>query len=492
MIFTSEIFLFWFLPAVLLLYYLLPFRFRSGLLVLVSYLFYGWWRPDFVLLMLVSTLIDYWCGRGIGKMHAAIDELGDAAPDDAAAMALATKRKRFLIISMCANLGLLGYFKYWNFGVDSLNVLLETWDVAPIAWAQIVLPVGISFYTFQSMSYSIDVYRKDAPPVDRFIDFACYISLFPQLVAGPIVRYRTLADQLSQRTHTVDKFARGAFLFQLGFIKKLLIADTMAVVAGQAFDLADPTATEAWLGAVAYTFQIYFDFSGYSDMAIGLGYLFGFTLPINFDSPYKSKSITEFWRRWHVSLSTWLRDYLYIPLGGNKKGPRRTYINLGLTMLLGGLWHGAAWTFIVWGAYQGAWLSLERWLGKRSLYSFLPSALQVGCTFVIAIVGWVFFRAETMPQAWDFLGAMFGLSDGGGASLAVAGAGGAVSRIQVDSLQMLMLWLAPAICWFLPNSQELAESKGIGLPRLATAVLFPVAVCHLFFVSYSPFLYFQF
>ena len=488
MIFTSQIFLFWFLPAVLLLYYLLPFRFRSGLLVLVSYLFYGWWRPDFVLLMLVSTLIDFWCGRGIGRMHAAID----AAPDEAATRPLAAKRKRFLIVSMCANLGLLGYFKYWNFGIDSLNVLLETWEVAPIEWAAIVLPVGISFYTFQSMSYSIDVYRKDAPPVGRFIDFACYISLFPQLVAGPIVRYQTLADQLTRRSHTVDKFARGAFLFQIGFIKKLLVADTLAVLAAQAFELTDPTAGEAWLGAVAYTFQIYFDFSGYSDMAIGLGYLFGFTFPINFDSPYKSKSITEFWRRWHVSLSTWLRDYLYIPLGGNKKGPRRTYINLALTMLLGGLWHGAAWTFIAWGAYQGAFLAFERWLGKRPLFSMLPSLGQVACTFVIAIVGWVFFRAETMPQAWEFLGAMFGVS--GGAAVSADGAAVVVgSRIQVDALQMLMLWLAPAICWMLPNSQELAEKQGMGaVPRVATAVLFPVAVCHLFFVSYSPFLYFHF
>ncbi len=487
MIFTSQIFLFWFLPSILLLYYLLPFKFRSGLLVLVSYLFYGWWRPDFVLLMLVSTLIDFWCGRGIGRMHAAVD----SAPNDAAAAGLVKKRKRFLLLSMCANLGLLGYFKYWNFGIDSLNVLLEAWEVAPIQWAAIVLPVGISFYTFQSMSYSIDVYRKDAPPVSRFIDFACYISLFPQLVAGPIVRYQTLAHQLTQRDHTLDKFARGAFLFQVGFIKKLLIADTVAVVAAQAFDLSDPTATEAWLGAVAYTFQIYFDFSGYSDMAIGLGYLFGFTFPINFDSPYKSKSITEFWRRWHVSLSTWLRDYLYIPLGGNQRGPRRTYLNLSLTMLLGGLWHGAAWTYIVWGAYQGAWLAFERWLGKRSLYSMLPSAGQVLCTFLIAIVGWVFFRAESMSQAGQFLGAMFGLGgviEGG----VTEGAAATGSRIQIDALQMLMLWLAPAICWFLPNSQQLANREGFGWPRVAAAMLFPLAVCHLFFVSYSPFLYFQF
>ena len=478
MVFSSYFFLFWFLPAVLLVYYALPFRMRSGFLVLASYLFYGWWRPDFVLLMMVSTLIDYWCGRGIGRMHEHVD--ASSGPKEAEPWV--RRRKRYLLVSMCANLGLLGYFKYWNFGVDSLNVLLEASGNAPIEWAQIILPVGISFYTFQSMSYSIDVYRKDAPPVSRFIDFACYISLFPQLVAGPIVRYQTLADQLGQRDHTLDKFARGAFLFQLGFIKKLLVADTVAGVATTAFELGSPSVLEAWLGALAYTFQIYFDFSGYSDMAIGLGAMFGFTFPINFDSPYKSKSITEFWRRWHVSLSSWLRDYLYIPLGGNKKGPRRTYINLALTMLLGGLWHGAAWTFIVWGAYQGAWLAFERWLGKRSLYASAPIFLQVGATFVIAVIGWVFFRAGSMTQAGDMLAAMFGAGNGEGLA----------SRIALDPLQRVMLIAAPLICWALPSSQDFAARRELGLPRIAVAFVFPLAVCHLFFVSYSPFLYFQF
>ncbi len=477
MIFTSQIFLFWFLPGILLLYYLLPFRFRSGLLVLASYLFYGWWRPDFVLLMLVSTLIDFWCGRGIGRMHALVD----AAPDAAAAAPFAKRRKRFLILSMCANLGLLGYFKYWNFGIDSLNVLLEAWEVAPVEWSAIVLPVGISFYTFQSMSYSIDVFRKDAPPVARFIDFACYISLFPQLVAGPIVRYRTLADQLRNRDHTLDKFARGAFLFQVGFIKKLLIADTVAVVAAKAFEIGDPTATEAWLGAVAYTIQIYFDFSGYSDMAIGLGLMIGFRLPINFARPYTAVSITDFWRRWHISLSAFLRDYLYIPLGGNRKGPRRTYLNLLATMLLGGLWHGAQWTFVIWGAYHGAWLALERWRGRGSDEpQGVRRTFHIACTFVVVLIGWVFFRAPDISYAGRYLWALAG-------GEAFVGA----PWLAVLRFNGLGLLVAALVVWCMPTTQErLRRFQPAFIVFLQLA--FVIALLHLHYQGHVPFLYYQF
>ncbi len=478
MIFTSQIFLFWFLPLVLGLYYLTPRNWRSLCLTLASYVFYGWWRVDFVLLMLFSTLLDFFAGMRIGRLG---DELATAAGDAARSARLAQQRKRWLVVSIVANLGLLGYFKYFNFGVDSLNAIVANFGVAPLAWPKIVLPVGISFYTFQTMSYSIDVYRGHARPLERIVDFACYVALFPQLVAGPIVRYQTLASQLVERSHTFDKFARGAFLFQLGFLKKLLVADSVASVADQAFGLTAPTLAEAWLGSVAYTLQIYFDFSGYSDMAIGLGLLFGFEFPINFDSPYKSTSITEFWRRWHISLSSWLRDYLYIPLGGNKRGPARTYFNLAATMLLGGLWHGAAWTFLAWGAYQGAWLAFERWMGKRSLYGFLPRFGQVLVTLVIVVVGWVFFRATSFDQAFTVLGAMAG--------------GGAESpgylRVDIAPLSRVMLIAAPLIALFLPNSQQLADA-GSALARIAAAAGFPVAVCHLFFVSYSPFLYFQF
>lgn len=473
MIFTSPIFLFWFLPAVLLGYYLLPFKARSLFLTLVSYVFYGWWRLDFVLLMMVSTLIDFTCGWGIGSAN---DKL-DLMPEGPDAAATQKKRKRFLIASLAANLGLLAYFKYFNFGVDSFNALFGTeWT-----WPKIVLPVGISFYTFQSMSYSIDVYRREAPAVRRFVDFACYISLFPQLVAGPIVRYQTLAAELVKRTHTFEKFSRGVFLFQVGFAKKILIADTLAGIADRGYAEAFPTTVGAWVATLAYTFQIYFDFSGYSDMAIGLGAMFGFSFPINFDSPYKSKSITEFWRRWHISLSSWLRDYLYIPLGGNRFGPWRTYFNLMLTMLLGGLWHGAALTFVLWGAYQGAFLAFERMMGKRSVYAFLPSRLQVAVTFVIAMGGWVLFRANGVRQAGRMVFAMFGMGNGIGD----------IGMLHLRGDERLVLLVAPLIVWLLPNSQQLAESR-LGIPRLIAAVIFPAAVAHMFFVSYSPFLYFQF
>lgn len=425
--------------------------------------------------MLVSTLLDFYCGGQISKGHEALD----AGVQGTVADRVLRRQKRFLWISLVANLGLLAYFKYFNFGLDSFNVLLGLAGAEPVQWPKIVLPVGISFYTFQSMSYSIDVYRRDAPAVRSFTDFACYIALFPQLVAGPIVRYQTLAQQLVQRNHTVEKLARGAFLFQLGFAKKILLADPMGRIADAAYGLANPTLVESWLGTIAYAFQIYFDFSGYSDMAIGLGALFGFVFPINFDSPYKSASITEFWRRWHISLSTWLRDYLYIPLGGNRKGSGRTYVNLMLTMLLGGLWHGAAWTFLLWGAWQGTWLALERRSGKSSAFRHLPHFIQVLCTFVIVLGGWVLFRATSIAQVGDFYGGMIGLAGWNGL------------RFPMDQMSWVQLGLAAIVVWGLPNSQKLSTSPS-GWPRLVIPALFVVAIARMFQSEYSPFLYFQF
>ena len=478
MIFASQIFLFWFLPLVLGIYYAVPTRARSLVLVLASYLFYGWWRLDFTLLMVISTVIDYFCGRGISRANAALPGL---ETDEVATARLNRRRKRLLLCSIIANLGLLAYFKYMNFGVDSLNAILASAGMEGVTWPSVVLPVGISFYTFQTMSYSIDVFRGEAPPVRRFIDFACYVALFPQLVAGPIVRYRSLADQLFKRSHTLEKFSDGALLFQAGFIKKILLADIAARVADAAFSLSAPSCLEAWLGTTAYAFQIYFDFSGYSDMAIGLGLMFGFRFPINFDSPYKSQSITEFWRRWHISLSSWLRDYLYIPLGGNRYGPSRTYANLMITMLLGGLWHGAAWTFIAWGAYQGFWLALERMLGKKPFYAATPKAMRMAVTFVIVLGGWVLFRAETFAQAQGFFAGMFGFGE---ASLGTL-------RFDVGRLDVVVLSVCALLVWLSRNSQEMID-RGSWLAKIMIAMLFPLAICQLFFSSYSPFLYFRF
>ena len=286
--------------------------------------------------MMTSTLVDHLSGR---KIHAARVAGG--------------RGRNWLLLSLVTNLGLLGYFKYANFGFDTLNEILAIAGSGGFNVAEIILPVGISFYTFQTLSYTIDIYRGKVEPVKRFGDFACYVAMFPQLVAGPIVRYSTVARQLFERTHTVDKFAAGVLAFESGLIKKVLLADLLAPTADLVFNGGAVTTFDAWLGSLAFSLQLYFDFSGYSDMAIGLGLMLGFRLPINFDRPYISQSITEFWRRWHISLSAWLRDYLYLPLGGNRKGSMRTYVNLALVMLIGGLWHGAAWTFLVWGAWHG-------------------------------------------------------------------------------------------------------------------------------------------
>ncbi len=478
MIFTSQIFLFWFLPTVLALYYLAPRKTKSLMLVLASYVFYGWWRMDFVLLMVFSTIVDFICGGQIFKLG---EQLDADLPSDKA-QRLRRKRKLFLLASVSINLGLLGYFKYMNFGVDSLNAILGSFGYEGVTWTEVILPVGISFYTFQTMSYSIDVYRKEAPPVRTLADFACYVALFPQLVAGPIVRYQTVADQLRNRTHTLAKFTNGALLFQMGFIKKMLLADSVAVIADGAFGLSAPTTLESWLGVYAYSMQIYFDFSGYSDMAIGLGLMFGFQFPINFDSPYKSRSITEFWRRWHISLSTWLRDYLYIPLGGNQKGPRRTYINLVLTMLLGGLWHGAAWTFIAWGAYQGAWLAFERLLGKTTLYARLPGFFQLLLTFIIVLGGWVFFRATNFEQALSILKTMACLGIGNSWTL---------ENMEVGRFEITGLIACAILVWTRKNSFQILQKPGAWV-WIFLPLIFLIAVTHLFFSNYSPFLYFQF
>ncbi|HYC77848.1 MAG TPA: MBOAT family O-acyltransferase, partial [Planctomycetota bacterium] len=340
MVFSSHIFVYYFLPAALLLYYAsLPvsryvWSGASALtLTFCSYVFYGWNRPDYCLLMLASSLLDFGCGRAIVRARAA-----------------GARGTLWLVVSLTGNLGLLAWFKYYNLMVDTWNDAVRTVgaeDAAIVDWARVALPVGISFYTFQTMSYTIDLWRGAVAPARSFWDFMAYVSMFPQLVAGPIVRYSHVAEELAERRHTLDKFYRGVLFFQFGLAKKVLIADNLSDLADQCFGggrFAAPEALgalDAWTGTLAYAFQIYFDFSGYSDMAIGLGLMLGFSFPINFDRPYLAVSVTDFWRRWHLSLSTWLRDYLYIPLGGNRRGPLRTHVNLALTMLLGGLWHGA-------------------------------------------------------------------------------------------------------------------------------------------------------
>jgi len=396
MVFSSYLFLFAFLPAALLAYYAAPRRARHLVLTVLSYIFYGWANPLFSLLLLLSTLIDYIAGLvmvlgGPRSWSRPIERLDPNRPR--------TRRQRTaLVVSICANIALLGFFKYFNFAVDSYSGLVDRLGLSGIGLdvsLRVTLPLGISFYTFQSMSYSIDVYRGHATGIKSFVDFACFETMFPQLVAGPIIRFQEVAGQLRERTHTLAKFARGIAFFSVGLAKKVLLANPCGKVADLAFEAGSRGPLEAWYGATAYAFQIYFDFSGYSDMAIGLGLMLGFVFPKNFDSPYRSQSITEFWRRWHISLSTWLRDYLYVPLGGNRKGEVRTYVNLFIVMLLGGLWHGAAWNFVIWGALHGALLGFERLRGKAAVYGSLPPPLRVGVTFILVLITWVFVFVAT-------------------------------------------------------------------------------------------------
>ena len=384
MVFSSNIFLFLFLPVFLSAYYATPNKHRSIPILIGSYVFYAWWRVDFLLLFAAVTLWNYVFGKWIFRNL----EQGRA--------------KMPLAIGVAGNLLTLATFKYYNFGVDTMHALLGRSGDNTIDALTFILPIGISFYIFQSISFLVDVYRKDAPQPKSFLDFAAFISLFPQLIAGPVLRYKDLAPQFANRAHSFDLFSAGAYRFMLGFIKKILIADTVAPLAESVFALENPTMGEAWLGAFAYAIQLYFDFSAYSDMAIGLGMMMGFKFMENFNAPYISRSITEFWRRWHISLSTWLKDYLYIPLGGNRKGTRRTYINIMITMVLGGLWHGANWTFVLWGLFHGVVLCAERYrnIARDNEIFKLRHLPWMVLTFLLVVVGWVVFRADNIGDAF--------------------------------------------------------------------------------------------
>ena len=470
MVFSSHIFLFWFLPIALLLYYASPASWRSLTLTLVSYVFYGWWNPWFTVLMLVSTLIDYLCGKYISR---------EGVP--------AAKRKAALITSVISNLSLLGFFKYALFFSENVGRVGAFFGFgtmqAPDFLSQIVLPVGISFYTFQSMSYAIDLYRGHAAPARSFVDFACYVSMYPQLVAGPIVRYGSIVDQLKERTHSAEGFVAGFTRFNYGFAKKILLANPMGRIADLCFEAGSLTAPLAWVGILAYAFQIYFDFSAYSDMAIGLGRMMGFRFVENFESPYQAKSLTDFWRRWHISLSTFLRDYLYIPLGGNQKGRTRTYVNLLFVMLVGGFWHGAQWTFLVWGGIHGVCLAFERWWRERIKVS-PPGGLAWVMTFFVLLITWVFFRSESVQVAVAYLGALFGQGAGGDGSAIL-------SAVVFAWTNMVLLAVCAAVAWFMPNTQSWLKQL-TGWKVVAGFALIFISVREMGLQAFNPFLYFQF
>jgi alginate O-acetyltransferase complex protein AlgI len=463
MIFSSLFFVFVFLPAVLVVYYLVPRKFKNLCLFLFSLVFYAWGEPVSVFLMLFTTVFDYIAGFLIDKYR------GEK-----------NKARVFLIISICVNLGLLGFFKYSGMLVNTFNVL--TGLAAPIP--QVVLPIGISFYTFESLSYTIDIYHEKAPIQRNMIDFGTYISFFPHLVAGPIVRYEYLADQLHNRQETLEKFTTGSKRFLIGMFKKVLIANSLAQVADRVQYMGNPSTLSAWLGALAFTFQIFFDFSGYSDMAIGLGNMFGFTLPENFNYPYIAHSVSEFWRRWHITLGTWFREYVYIPLGGNRCSLLKNIRNLAIVWVLTGIWHGASWNFAMWGAYYGVLIICEK-LFLQKLLNKIPTFFQWLYSFITVVIGWVFFSYLDLHKAFGMVGAMFGFAP-------------TVDKLGLYSLiTYAPIFIIAALCStpLVGNLTEKLRKSGIVgkiVWSVGFACLFVVSISFLVDNSYNPFLYFRF
>jgi len=392
MVFSSIVFIFYFLPLFFFLYYLADKRFKNIVILCGSIFFYAWGAPQFIFVILGTTVVDFYVVRAMSHSE---NRLG---------------RKLLLLLSLSINLGLLFYFKYSNFFVENINVVLEKLGTKTIGWTKLVLPIGISFYTFETLTYVVDVYRGVHKPLKNFWDYQLYIILFPKLIAGPIIRFHEFADQIYDHIEheTAELRLRGLYRFFIGLAKKVLIANVLGITAEVVFGLShDQLSTSvAWFGALNYTFQIYFDFSGYSDMAIGLGMMMGFRFPENFNNPYSALSITDFWRKWHITLGAWMRNYLYIPLGGNRvKNKWRLYFNLWLVFLASGLWHGAAWGFIIWGAYHGFFLVLERlflgkWLARLGKAAFIY-------TFAVVLIGWVFFRTEHWHNSVAYLHSMF-------------------------------------------------------------------------------------
>jgi alginate O-acetyltransferase complex protein AlgI len=477
MVFSSVTFLFFFLPAVLIAYYVLPWRARNALLVLASLVFYAWGAGWIVLVVMASIGLNGLFGLGVER-----------------AMEAGHRRRAqgILAVAVVVNVGLLAWFKYANFTVETVNGFLGAASAGALAWTDILLPIGISFYTFHSLSYLIDIYRGTARHLSSPIDFALYITFFPQLVAGPIVRFHEIRDQLVRRTESVPTFAGGVYRFCHGLGKKVLIADTIAPVADAAFaaPTGELTTAAAVLGVLAYAVQLYFDFSGYSDMALGIAMMFGIHLPENFARPYSSRSVTEFWRRWHMSLSRWFRDYLYISLGGNRGTSLATYRNLIIVFLITGLWHGAAWTFVLWGAYHGVLLLIERLLGvgRGDRDEDRPDPLGQARTVALVLFGWILFRSPDIGHAFDYMAALLRP----GLELPV------VMARSIDPLASIALAIGCASVllprdWVTGVRLERASIPAIRALRLAVvAVVFPAAVSFLVAGDFSPFLYFQF
>lgn len=464
MVFSSLVFMFAYLPITLLAYYLVPRQGRNIFLFIVNLIFYGWGEPKLVLLMVFNIFFNYIGGWLVDKYRAD-----------------AKKKKLFLILTCVLDIGILAVFKYTGMITETLNML----PFLNIPELQISLPIGISFYTFQTMSYVIDVYRDDAPVSKNFINFGTYVALFPQLIAGPIVRYRDVAEQLVNRRETLEMFTKGVKLFMVGLAKKVIIANTMGTLTTNIFATTDENGVVGtWVGMIAYTFQIYFDFSGYSDMACGLGNMMGFEFLKNFNYPYIAKSITDFWRRWHISLSTWFKEYVYIPLGGNRKGVKRQILNLLIVWGLTGLWHGAAYNFVLWGLYYGLLLILEKFVLKKFL-DRLPSFVQHIYTLFIIIIGWGLFYFTDVGQLGEFMVDLFNFGNGI--------CGDQVFNLIMSNLPMLIIAAVASTPLATMLYTRFEHTRFMWIPETLYCMgVLAVSTASLVNQSYNPFLYFRF
>ena len=464
MVFSSLTFLLWFLPCVLTVYFIAPKKAKNAILFAFSLLFYAWGEPIYVGLMILSTVLDYCCGRAVDKHRGT------------------PRAKRGLIVSVVVNLSVLCLFKYADFLIGTVNGIF----CSSIPLLELPLPIGISFYTFQTMSYTIDVYRGDAKVQNNIISFGAYVALFPQLIAGPIVRYQTIADQIDEREHSFDKFGEGVKRFVCGLGKKVLLANNIGLLWSSVSSSGELTVVSAWLGIIAFAFQIYFDFSGYSDMAIGLGKMLGFDFLENFNYPYISKSVTEFWRRWHISMGTWFRDYVYIPLGGNKKGLAVQLRNIGIVWLLTGFWHGASWNYVLWGIYFGIILIVEKFFLLEKLKN-APAVLGHAYTLLCVAVSWVLFSFEDIGKGWAFFKIMFG-----GAAFCSSGT---VYQL-LSYLPLLILCAIAATPLGSRLYHGLNEKCTSALTTAADlggiAAVSALSIAFLISGSYNPFLYFRF
>ena len=475
MVFSSSIFLLYFFPLFFLFYFLADPRYKNGIIVLFSLFFFMWGAPRFVVVIIASIIIDFYLSH---KIYNSQDK----------------RRKLWLILSVCINISILLYFKYANFFVDNLHsVLLLFGARQSIHWSKVFLPIGISFFTFHELSYIIDVYRGINKPMKRISDYAVYILLFPQLIAGPIIRFNEISGQITDRREqdTVDNKLLGFFRFVIGLSKKVLIANVLGKVADDVFGMnpVNLSAGNAWIGILAYTFQIYFDFSGYSDMAIGMARMMGFIFPENFDNPYISQNITEFWKRWHMSLSRWMRDYLYIPLGGNRVSSKaRLFFNLWVVFIISGFWHGAAWNFVVWGAYHGLFLIMDR-LFLIKLTQRVGKYLSILFTFFVVMIGWVFFRTSHLSDAFIFIRHLFSFD-----------ISPVVSILNTKQEYMLIIALMACFGYLLKPVKNLQDSlykNKISIPgnyvmAATTAIMLLICIGSISSSGFNPFIYFRF